>query len=186
MPRERVRTGRRGPGGCNGSRSSLRATERLAGYCWTGIMVWDLEFDETVPPICHAFWTRTTKVRPVLGFSEQKQLDEASNRIPPTTQVSEWWTSPPSDVYTSLSLLILSLLISLSLSLSLSLSIHIYIYIYIEREREIYNYLVRFSRAAALYSRRPSRHPGSGASRGRPRRLRRAVPRAIHTYTYKY
>ena len=66
-------------------------------YCWHSI-VWNLEFDETVPPVFRAY---TNKLRPVMGLFETQQLDEVSNRIPPTshTRASRDLRASGSDVH---------------------------------------------------------------------------------------
>ena len=57
--------------------------ERLAEYSWNRT-VWNLEFDETIPPVLHAY---TNNMGPVINFVEPRNLDEVSNRIPPTSQM---------------------------------------------------------------------------------------------------
>ena len=74
-------------------RQTLRALlrrVRLAKHCRNSIL-WNLEFDETEPLCFHAL---TNKRRQVIVLFEPKQLDEVSNRIPPTshrgTSVFHW------------------------------------------------------------------------------------------------
>ena len=48
---------------------------------WPGCI--SAPYQSVVPSVCHA---HTIKLKPLTGFSEPRNLDEASDRIPPTSQ----------------------------------------------------------------------------------------------------
>ena len=58
--------------------------EGLAEYCWNGT-VWNLEFDETVP-LCVSRIYQQIEAHKWFLFFEPTNLDEVSNRIPPTSE----------------------------------------------------------------------------------------------------
>ena len=58
--------------------------ERLVEYCWSRI-IWNLEFDETVPP---AFYAHTSKLRPVKGLLSDSVVSATAVVLPKIPEFS--------------------------------------------------------------------------------------------------
>ena len=75
------------PPSCASRAPSLRG-------CRNTVEIMLFEISNSMKPYPFCFHARTHKSKPLIGIVEPKHLDEASNRIPPTSHLPRWPTPP--------------------------------------------------------------------------------------------